>query len=187
MSLHQTGLSCMLTDKSHLQCYQLSTIYRILKQLKRPRKVQIPQIQNLEECSLEQRLANFFQKGPDSKYFRLCGPHTVLVTYSPWLCSVLFYNLSKNIKTIHSSNTVQKQTTGPFWPMVLVYLTPALNTCSLGLKSPNNLFGPFQSLSHSSLYHLDPSFILLQNNSFKMLIWSQAFSFPGNFTGSLQN
>jgi hypothetical protein len=31
--------------------------------------------------SLRQRSANFFCRGPESKYFRLCGTHVVSVTY----------------------------------------------------------------------------------------------------------
>ena len=40
-----------------------------------------------------QEWANFFFKGPDSKYFRPCGPHKFSV-----MCTFLFLQPFKNIK-----------------------------------------------------------------------------------------
>ena len=57
-----------------------------------------PQKLEMQGRSLDQELANFFSKGPDSKYFRL-------FTFCLFVC----FN---NVKTIFSLQATQKQAAG---------------------------------------------------------------------------
>lgn len=72
------------------------------------------------------RVAYFFCKVPDSKYFRVCGSHMVSVTFFPWPF--------KNVKPIFSS-AVQIQAGAQTWTSCLSLLIPTINqSCSTELS-----------------------------------------------------
>ena len=66
-----------------------------------------------------QRLTDLFPKGPDGKYFQLCGPHSFCCNYSPLLLqckSSHSYHGNKRMWLFSNKTLFTKQASSQIWP-----------------------------------------------------------------------